>query len=513
MKVGLLYSKVQTDDRRLRWSLWALFVGSAALGLYFLIEPIGGELYYKVGHDRTAHQFSREVLPLFIPWGLALMAWRQGLRVPLKLLFGAALVLHLIVLLAPPAMSQDFYQYLFYGRIQVEHGGNPYLHLPSEFWLDRWFAWTRWHDQTSVYGPLWMLITAGVARMAGDSLTLAFMQLKMVILALDVTVMALIVYGAKLLRPARGEDGDGLFRSNGGSDWEGAAGFGLLAFAWNPLVLVSIPLSGAVDVVLAAAFVGALVARRIRRPGLATVLLALAALVKVYAVAALGLHLLLLARERNWRTAIRHGAASAAIAAVAYAPYWAGWRTFNGLIQAFGYTNHSLVGAVQDVLISFLRLVNVHPAAPVAEMVMRIVITPVLIGVAIWAVRRVRDEDTLWKSVLVVLSAYLFLTPWFMYWYIVGVLALVAALPRNRLTDPILVFSGTSVIATWWFPFIEEVPATLQRVLQAALRYVPPVLVFRRQQRRTVPPAEPVPSARSEYHQPVGAGESRGTGG
>ena len=323
--------------------------------------------------------------------------------------------------------------------------------------------------------------------------------------------MALILYAAKQRSSEDRSDGDALMRSNGGSDWESAAGFGLLAFAWNPMVLVSIPLAGAVDVVLAAAFVGAVVARRARRPEIATVLLALAALVKVYAVAALGLHLLLLARERNWRTAVRHAAAWAGIAALAYAPYWAGWRTFNGLIQAVGYTNHSLVGAIQDLLIPVLRLVNVHPAARAAELVIRLVITPVLLGVAIWAVRRVRDENTLWTSALVVLAAYLFLTPWFMYWYIIGALALVAALPRNRLTDPILVFSGTSMIATWWFPFIEEVPGTLQRVLQAALRYAPPVLVFRRQQARPVPFRGTVTSPRGEHHQPVGVGEARST--
>ena len=514
MKVGLLYANRRMDDRVLRWSLWALFIGSAALGLYFLISPLGGELYYRVGYNRTAHQFSREILPLFIPWGIALVAWRRGLRVPIKILLGGAILLHLIVLLAPPAMSQDFYQYLFYGRIQAAHGANPYLDLPSRFWLDPWFAWTRWHDQTSVYGPLWMLITLGVAKTAGKSLTVAFVQLKLVILALDLAVMWLIVRGAKLMTPTERQDGDGdgLALRNGGSDWQSAAGFGLLAFAWNPMVIVSIPLSGAADIVLAAAFVGAVVARRARRPGLATVLLALASLVKVYAVAALALHLLLLARERDWRTAFRHAAGSAGLAAIAYAPYWAGWRTFNGLVQAAGYTNHSLIGALQDLLMPALRLVGLNNPEGVAGFALRVlVVLPILVGVGVWAMRRVKDERTLWTSVLVVLVAYLFLTPWFMYWYIIGALALVAVLPRNRLTDPILTFSGTSMIATWWFPFIEEVPAALQRLMQAALRYIPPVWVFRRQQ----PGPGSLPemrSPRSDYHEPVGVGESRGAG-
>jgi hypothetical protein len=86
---------------------------------------------------------------------------------------------------------------------------------------------------------------------------------------------------------------------------------------------------------------------------------------------------------------------------------------------------------------------------------------------------------------VVVLAAYLLLTPWYMYWYILGALALVAVLPRYRLTDPFLTFSGTSMIALWWFPFALRLPETLLLVLQAGLRYLPPVWVFRREQRGT----------------------------
>ena len=70
------------------------------------------------------------------------------------------------------------------------------------------------------------------------------------------------------------------------------------------------------------------------------------------------------------------------------------------------------------------------------------------------------------------LTTYVLATPWFFYWYLLGPLALVAVLPRNRLTYPILTFSATSLIAVSlpWRPALS--------IVQAVLRYGPPFAVF-----------------------------------
>ena len=70
------------------------------------------------------------------------------------------------------------------------------------------------------------------------------------------------------------------------------------------------------------------------------------------------------------------------------------------------------------------------------------------------------------------LTAYLLLSPWFLYWYILGPLALVAVLPRNRLTYPILIFSGTALISLYLSPI------HLLLTVQSLARYAPPILVF-----------------------------------
>src|SRR5439155_349220 len=154
--------------------------------------------------------------------------------------------------------------------------------------------------------------------------------------------------------------------AKGRSDPGQAAGFGLLAFAWNPLVLITVPLAGSADVALAAAIVGAILARRRGRTGLATVLLTLGALVKIYGV----------------------------------------------------------IGIV-----------------------MRLLAGGALLAVVARAVAKVRDEQTLWRYTIVVLVAYLFLTPWFLYWYMLAPLTMVAVLPLSEFTYPILLFSGTSLFS------------------------------------------------------------------
>src|SRR5439155_3690360 len=180
--------------------LWLgiLFLGSATLGAWFLIGPaLGGGRYYHPGFARSAYEYASPVMFLCIPWGLALWAWRRGQRAALWLLLLGAVVLHVLVLFAPLPQSQDFYQYLFYGKMQAVHGANPYVVHPSVFRDDPWYVWIRWYTQPSVYGPAWTLVTYGVAKAVGGSLSASFVMLKLIILALDLAVMAMIVAAAR----------------------------------------------------------------------------------------------------------------------------------------------------------------------------------------------------------------------------------------------------------------------------------------------------------------------------
>jgi hypothetical protein len=68
-----------------------------------------------------------------------------------------------------PIGSKDVFLYASYGRIQVVHGGNPYLVTPADFPGDRWDAFVqhRWRDQPTVYGPLFLAQARLVELVAG----------------------------------------------------------------------------------------------------------------------------------------------------------------------------------------------------------------------------------------------------------------------------------------------------------------------------------------------------------
>jgi hypothetical protein len=458
---------VGTETRRapLVPCLVALFAGFLALGTFFLVQPAFEAVpipYYHFRFYRSPYSYIHPVLVLLVPYALALAAWRRGARLPLRWLVGGAVVLHLVLVFAPPPQSQDFYTYLFYGRMQAAHGGNPYVDEPIEFWKDPWFPWTRWYDQPSVYGPVWVGITGLVAALSGGSLTVAFLELKAVVLALDLAVVALVLAAARR-RP----------------DPQGAAGWGVLAYAWNPLVLLSVPLAGSADVALAAALVAAYLARRQDRPALATGLLTAGALVKAYGLVALGLHLVLLARERGWRRAAGHAAAAGGLGALAYWPYWAGLETFRGLERAAALSdNVTLTGVLQRAIRPVIAVLSPGSGHVAAEALVRGASLLALAAVAVWAVRRARDERSLWVGTLAVLLASLYLTQWFMYWYLVAPVALVAILPANRMTAPVLAFSGSALA---WVHFS---PRPLSWAVQVLVRYAPPLLALRASARR-----------------------------
>jgi hypothetical protein len=256
-------------------------------------------------------------------------------------------------------------------------------------------------------------------------------------------------------------------------DPQGAAGWGLLVYAWNPLIWITVPLAGLADTAIAAAIIGAMVARRRGRTWATTLLLTLATLVKVYAGIALLLHLVLLTRERGRRTAGRHGWVSLGVATASFVPYWVGTQTFRGLLNVVNLSNKSLVGVVQRLIREGLFHAGAHSPGDDAAAVVRWLVVPLLAVAVIWAVRKVEDEHDLWYGTLVVLSVYILLTPWFLYWYLVAPLALAAVLPRNRLTVPLLTFSGTTLITVAFPPWL------VGNLVQTMLRYGPPLAAYR----------------------------------
>ncbi len=457
--------------KRVRLRTWLLIFMALALAqtAWFLIRPLVEPLYASQGYYRPklynfTYGFTRPMLLLFVPFALALLAWRREDRVALKWIVGGAIGLHLLLLFAPTPQSQDIHQYLFYGRMQVlhtgsdtalAHAGNPYVILPSNGASDSWYSWIRWPNQTTVYGPVWSLLAYAVALASGGSHTVAYLLMKLVVFALDLAVMRVIFLSARD-RP----------------DPAAFAGFGLLAYGWNPLILISVPLGGLVDIALAAGIVGGFLAARRERTWLATLLFTLTALVKIYAGIVLVLWLIVLLRRRGARSAAAHAGLAIAVSAILFAPYWAGMRTFYGLFHVANLSNHSFVGVLQRLLTPLLDILGSGAPYHLAGALLRWIGLGLLAASVIWAVVRTRTVRDLPHSVLVVLVVYCLFTPWFFYWYLVAPLAIVAMFPDDDLAAPVLTASGTLLFATAFWPWL------VGQAVEVTVRYVPPVVVY-----------------------------------
>jgi Glycosyltransferase family 87 len=77
-------------------------------------------------------------------------------------LIGVALA-SVVIVLGPPVLLTDSYNYLSFARLRVLHGLNPYTHSPAEAMTDPFFRLASWHRQPTPYGPLFTLLTYPLA--------------------------------------------------------------------------------------------------------------------------------------------------------------------------------------------------------------------------------------------------------------------------------------------------------------------------------------------------------------
>jgi hypothetical protein len=457
---------------RFPWA-WSVVAGAAVLGMIAIVVALDGP-YLEPGRGETTYTTWPAVLAMFLPYGLALFAAARGRAPTIRTLLPVAAGLHALLAVVPPLGSQDVYQYLFYGKMAAFLGANPYVVEPLRFATDPWFDHITWVDQTSVYGPAWSLLGTAAVRAAGRDLLPAFLAMKGLALALDLATMgALVALGNERRDRAQGAS-------------PRSPSFGLLAWALNPMVLLTVPVEAHADVAVAAAFVGAVLARRRGRAGWATMLFALGTLVRPYAGIALLLHLASILRTRGHRAAAGHLGASVALAATLFAPFWEGLDTFGGAGEIARRFGLSLAGTLY-------RLVTDHPPGPVEDLdavgISIIAVGAIVVGcVAAVAGRRVwrapRDGPTFEEAVSLSFGVALLVSPWFFPWHLLPIVALACSMPSTPTGAAVLVASASTSVELRFGPRVPRL------IAQAAVRYGPPVATWVRLRRRA-PVADP----------------------
>src|SRR5712664_4084150 len=248
---------------------------------------------------------------------LTIVATRLAARTPtyraLWLIFGLGIVLRACVLLFDPLLSSDIYRYVWDGRVQAA-GFNPYRYIPA----DETLAFLR--DGTifphinradiavTIYPPVAQFFFLIVTRI-DESVTM----MRLALLGCEsVTVTVIVLLLRRMNRPVTR----------------------VIAYAWHPLPMWEIANSGHIDALMVALMMLGLWLALTGRPLRGAASIALAALVKPFALLALPATW----RLWDWKAPL----IVIAIAVVCYAPYLAvGWGVFGYLAGYLGEEHYS----------------------------------------------------------------------------------------------------------------------------------------------------------------------------
>lgn len=160
--------------------------------------PLHG-LLASLPYDRTVLKIV--FLGLILAMGAYYLLVLRCIRMlPARWVVWGIVAAHLIVLLGPPLILTDVFNYIDYARLGVVHHLNPYLHPPHAARHDPAYRYSSWHFQATPYGPLFTWATYPLARL---DISLGLWVLKVTTAAASLGCVALVGACARRLgRPA-----------------------------------------------------------------------------------------------------------------------------------------------------------------------------------------------------------------------------------------------------------------------------------------------------------------------
>lgn len=335
------------------------------------------------------------------------------------LLIGAPLLFVAVLLPGYPLLSNDVFKYVFDGRILAVYGDNPFLRVPADYPEDRFYDLVYWKAVVNAHGPIWRVLEAASAQAGGERCVNAVLAMKVWPAAAYLATTGVLYMVLRAASPDR-------------------ATVGTLAYAWCPLVLLESLQNGHNDVVGALPVLLALWAARSARWRLAMVLVAVGLLVKP--LAAVAAPVLLVAAWRAGPTARREvvvgGGLATLLVVAAYAPFFGGLSTFQGLERG------SIFSASPAELVA-IGLEGAGWPLDRAMTVARLLAAGSFIGlalVALWGLWRGRL--TLPAAVAVVLFSYLLVgSQWFNPWYLLWLVPVAVVAPDRQLRTLAVTFA------------------------------------------------------------------------
>jgi alpha-1,6-mannosyltransferase len=377
--------------------------------------------------------FFQVLIVAFVVYAVA--GWRlaRDSQLSLRWIIVPLAVFQLTLIAVPASMTTDIFNYALYGEMPVLYGVNPFTHTPSEFPQSPLYYLIPlyWHDAPSVYGPLWVAISTGVARL--------FLLQSLADELLTYRLIANVAHFANAVLVWR-------IARRLGANPAGAT----LAYAWNPFLLLEFGLNGHNDVLMLTFLLAAALAATYRRLYATAALIGLSVATKYTTVLVAPLLLAACVLDRGeldhgprWRAALgagaipRLGIAAAillAVPVVLYVPWFEGIGTFGPVLRWVGgpvLNNYWPEGILTAITTSLTQLLGLEwddvwgPLFVVTKLATKVALVG-LIALECWRLRSV--HDALAGSARVFIFFLLFVTTWIMPWYYTWPLAIAAPL-------------------------------------------------------------------------------------
>ena len=268
----------------------------------------------------------------------------SAVRGALAVLVLFELIYQATLFLLPGLFTTDIFSYVMYGHISAIYNLNPYIYPPNYFPGNPMLDWIHpiWHDQPSVYGPLWTAIGWVLARLMAPLVdmvvTLPDNEVLRVGLMDEVFVYKLFMNVVQVINLALVWWLLGRLMAKRPR----ARLTAFAVFAWNPLMLFDTAGNAhndALMVTLLLLGVAALVPRRLGQPSNArwaasTLFVALSTLVK-YTTGLVGLFLIVpwARRLQTWPMRLRWIGGTGALVAVITTALFIPWLDFPRSLQ------------------------------------------------------------------------------------------------------------------------------------------------------------------------------------
>jgi hypothetical protein len=326
----------------------------------------------------------------------AALAARVPARTGLLVILGAALVMRLLLVGQEPFLSTDLYRYIWDGRVQAA-GINPYAYVPADAALAGLRDTTvyphinRADYAVTAYPPLAEMFFLAVTRMAE---TLTTMRLAMVVCEIAIIIVVIDLL-RRLDRPITA----------------------VVAYAWHPLAIFEIANNGHVEALMIALLMVGVWLLVCARGVLGAVVVALAMVVKPYALFVLPAFW----RPWDWRVPL----AVVATIALCYLPYLGIGRGVFGFLGSGYLAEEDIVNGQGIWLVALAQtLFGKLPALTAIYMAFAAAIMIVLALRMAFGLQQETPRETLTRIILLLTAGLTLMSPNYA-WYFLALVPLI----------------------------------------------------------------------------------------